>query len=98
MRATILVLVVLALSALAAFAQPRPAKTLDIYVIDVEGGTAVLFVTPSGESMLVDTGNGGDGAVRDAGGIMAAANDAGGKQIGHLIITHYHNDHIGGRS
>jgi competence protein ComEC len=29
---------------------------------------------------------------------MAAIKDAGVKQIDHLIITHYHNDHIGGLS
>src|SRR6516225_3956587 len=77
-------------------AQTRTAKTLDIYVVDVEGGNAVLFAAPSGESVLVDAGNGGDGAVRDAGRIMAAVRDAGVQQIEHLIITHYHNDHIGG--
>ncbi len=33
--------------------------TLDIYVVDVEGGNATLFVTPSGESLLIDTGNTG---------------------------------------
>ena len=98
MRTAILLLQVLVLSASTAVAQTRNSKTLDIYVIDVEGGNAVLFVAPSGESMLVDTGNGGDGAVRDAGRIMAAVNDAGVKQIDHLIITHYHNDHIGGLS
>src|SRR6185503_73352 len=38
-------------------AQTRAAKALDIYVVDVEGGNAQLWVTPSGESMLVDTGN-----------------------------------------
>ncbi len=40
------------------FGQTRAARTtLDIYVIDVEGGNAVLFVAPSGESLLMDTGN-----------------------------------------
>ena len=77
MRATILFLLAIILSASVAVAQSRTAKTLDIYVIDVEGGQAVLFVAPSGESVLVDTGNGGDGAVRDAGRIMAAVKDAG---------------------
>jgi competence protein ComEC len=81
-----------------AMAQTRTTNTLDIYVIDVEGGNAVLFAAPSGESVLVDTGNGGDGAVRDAGRIMAAVRDAGVQRIDHLIITHYHNDHIGGLS
>jgi hypothetical protein len=38
--------------------------TLDIYVIDVEGGNATLFVAPSGQSLLIDTGNGGAAARR----------------------------------
>jgi competence protein ComEC len=98
MRRTMVLLLGLVLSASLAVAQTKTPKALDIYVIDVEGGNAVLFVAPSGESMLVDTGNGGDGAVRDAGRVMAAIKDAGVKQIDHLIITHYHNDHIGGLS
>ena len=69
--------------------------TLDIYVVDVEGGNAVLFVTPAGESVLIDTGN-LDGATRDAARIMDAARDAGLTKIDHLIITHYHGDHLGG--
>jgi competence protein ComEC len=93
---TISFLLAAVVSASVAGAETR--KTLDIYVVDVEGGNAVLFAAPSGESVLVDTGNGGDGAVRDAGRIMAAVKDAGVQQIDHLIITHYHNDHIGGLS
>src|SRR5258705_3583321 len=37
-------------------AQQPPQKPLDIYFIDTEGGQATLFVSPSGQSMLVDTG------------------------------------------
>ena len=74
----------------------RQAKTLDIYVVDVEGGNASLFVSPSGESLLIDTGNGGMAAPRDAGRIVEAANDAGISQIDHLITTHWHGDHYGG--
>ena len=77
-------------------AQTRTAKPLDIYVIDVEGGNAQLWVPPSGESVLVDTGNGGAAAVRDADRIMAAVKDAGLTRIDHLITTHYHGDHVGG--
>jgi competence protein ComEC len=69
--------------------------TLDIYVIDVEGGNATLFVAPSGEAVLIDTGNGGAAAVRDAERIMAAAKDAALARIDHLITTHYHGDHFG---
>ena len=78
-----------------AAAQTR--TTLDIYVVDVEGGNATLFVAPSGESLLIDTGNVAPAAaVRDAGRIMAAARDAGLTQIDNLIITHWHGDHYGG--
>jgi len=69
--------------------------TLDIYLVDVEGGNATLFVAPSGESLLIDTGNGGAAAARDGDRIMAAAKDAGLTQIDHLITTHYHGDHYG---
>ena len=74
----------------------RQAKTLDIYVVDVEGGNASLFVSPSGESLLIDAGNGGTAAARDAGRIVEAAKDAGLNQIDHVIITHWHGDHYGG--
>jgi len=56
----------------------------------------VLFVAPSGESVLIDTGNPGAAAVRDADRILAAAQDAGITQIDHLITTHWHGDHFGG--
>ena len=78
-----------------AAAQDRSARTLDIYVVDVEGGNATLFVSPSRQSLLIDTGNGGPAAVRDADRIMAAIKDAGLTQIDHLITTHYHGDHFG---
>jgi competence protein ComEC len=78
-----------------AVAQTR--TTLDIYVIDVEGGNATLFVPPSGESVLIDTGNvAAEAAVRDAERIFAAVKDAGLRQIDHVITTHWHNDHFGG--
>jgi competence protein ComEC len=79
-----------------AAAQTRTTRTLDIYVVDVEGGNATLFVSPSGESMLIDSGNAGAGAVRDAERIMAATKDAGLTQVDHLITTHWHGDHYGG--
>jgi len=76
----------------AAIAQTS-AKTFDMYIVDTEGGHSVLFVSPTGESILEDTGNPG---TRDPDRIMEVINAAGVKQIDHLIITHYHVDHIGG--
>jgi len=86
----------LALSVAFPAAQTRAVKTLDIYIVDVEGGNATLLVSPSGESLLIDTGNAGAAAVRDAERIMAAVKDAGLVRIDHLITTHWHGDHFGG--
>src|SRR6059058_971794 len=81
----------------AALLSAQRARTLDIYVVDVEGGNATLFVSPTGESLLMDTGNAGAvAAPRDAGRIMEAVKDAGLTQIDNLIITHWHGDHFGG--
>lgn len=68
-------------------------RTLDVYFIDTEGGAATLLVTPRGESVLIDCGNPG---ARDADRIHKAAEQAGLKQIDHLIVTHWHTDHYGG--
>lgn len=71
------------------------AKSLQIYFIDVEGGQATLVVSPSGQSLLIDTGwPGYEG--RDADRIVAAAHQAGIKQLDYVLITHYHRDHVGG--
>lgn len=67
--------------------------TLDIHWVDVEGGAATLIVTPTGESVLIDTGNPGE---RDPGRINAAARAAGLDRIDHVVITHFHSDHFGG--
>ncbi len=71
------------------------AKTLTVFFIDVEGGQATLVVSPSGESLLVDTGWPGSQG-RDAERIMAAARQAGIQRIDYLLVTHYHMDHVGG--
>jgi beta-lactamase superfamily II metal-dependent hydrolase len=96
MRRSLRSLVVVTLLGVSALAQPRSGKALDIYVIDVEGGGATLYVAPSGESVLIDTGNGGAAGTRDVDRIMAAAKAAGLSRIDHLITTHWHGDHYGG--
>jgi competence protein ComEC len=72
-------------------AQPH---NLDMYWIDVEGGAATLIVSPSGESMLIDTGWAVGG--RDPKRLYAAAQQAGLKKIDYLVISHFHADHVGG--
>jgi competence protein ComEC len=79
--------------ALSAQVAAQHAATLDIYIADTEGGKAALFVSPSGETVLIDTGNPG---ARDMGRILAVLEAAGVKKIDHLISTHYHRDHVGG--
>ncbi len=83
--------------AAAAWASPSPeAKSeLQVYFVDVEGGQATLFVTPAGQSMLIDTGWPGNNG-RDADRIVAAAKKAGISKINYVLITHFHDDHVGG--
>jgi competence protein ComEC len=92
------------------FAQPQPPqqqKPLDIYFIDTEGGQATLLVSPSGQSMLVDTGFPGNqgaatpaeanapGITRDADRITAVLKQANVTVLDYVVITHYHGDHAG---
>ena len=86
-------LATLALLATAALAQTPAAKTFDMYFLDMEGGHSTLYITPTGQTILIDTGSAGD---RDHSRILAALKDAGVKELDYLVSTHYHGDHIGG--
>jgi competence protein ComEC len=70
-------------------------KPLQIYFIDVEGGQATLFVTLTGQSLLIDTGWPGNN-FRDADRIVATTKNAGISKLDYVLITHYHDDHVGG--
>src|ERR1700732_782618 len=86
---------------------PQQQKSLDIYFMDTEGGQATLFVSPSGQSMLVDTGFPGDqGAAttaeenasefsRVADRITAVLKQTNVTVLDYVVITHYHGDHAG---
>ena len=86
---------------------PQQQKSLDIYFMDTEGGQATLFVSPSGQSMLVDTGFPGNqgaattaeanapGITRDADRITAVLKQANVTVLDYVVITHYHGDHAG---
>jgi competence protein ComEC len=87
--------------------KPQGQKPLDIYFLDTEGGQATLFVSPSGQSMLVDTGFPGNqgmpqsGAAstppitRDADRITAVLKLANVTVLDYVVVTHYHGDHAG---
>ena len=76
-------------------AQTQPTDTLDIYWIDVEGGSATLIVTPQQQSILMDTGWDRPDD-RDAARVEAAMRDAGIDRIDYFIASHFHTDHTGG--
>jgi beta-lactamase superfamily II metal-dependent hydrolase len=80
--------------------QSASAKgALKVYFVDVEGGQSTLFVAPTGESLLVDTGSPdprNPAAPRDASRIAALCKLAGVTKIDNLVVTHYHSDHVGG--
>jgi competence protein ComEC len=92
---TVLCLCVFTVVLPSAWAETPAGRSLQIYFVDVEGGQATLVVSPSGESLLIDTGwPGYEG--RDADRILAAAHQAGITQLDYVLITHYHRDHVGG--
>ncbi len=85
-----LVSLVLAFAAFV-FAPAAAAQTLRIYHIDVEQGDATLVVSPSGNTLLVDSGKNHHGAR-----LKAAMDTAGVSRIDAFVCTHYHEDHCGG--
>ncbi len=88
--------IALALAAALGLAQAASAPALRIFVIDVEGGGATLVVSPSGRSLLIDSGSPGAAAERDSARIADAMRAAGLTKIDDLLTTHYDSDHVGG--
>jgi competence protein ComEC len=76
---------------------PSPDGTLQVTVMDVGQGDAILVTLPGGTTMLVDSG----GFTRsdfDVGGrvVAPAVRALGFLKIDVLAITHAHGDHLGG--
>jgi len=80
--------------AMAAFAAqgepPTVPDTADFYFVDIGFGNATLVVSPSGETMLLDTGT-----APTAARVLDTAGIAGVKRIDYMLLTHYHDDHFG---
>lgn len=94
MRKWALAVVVLLSVVSGTFADEKDGR-LDIYFVDVEGGAATVFITPSGESLLIDSGYPDNGG-RDRDRILRVLRDvAGKKELDHAAVTHWHLDHYG---
>jgi len=76
---------------LACWSSYSQAQDLRVYHIDVNQASATLFVTDTGESLLIDCGLSGG-----AEAVFATMQTAGISQIDRYITTHYHEDHYGG--
>jgi competence protein ComEC len=69
-----------------------PDGRLHVIVMDVGQGDGILVVTPTGRSMLVDAGPDPDQTLRQLGAAMPWWRRA----IDVLVLTHPHQDHVGG--
>jgi competence protein ComEC len=83
----------LLLCCLASGATLPASRTLEMWVIDTEGGKALLLVSPTRQSMLIDTGFPGNDD-RDTNRILEACRLAGVTKLDVLLTTHYDLDHV----
>ena len=78
------------------FSAIRAQETLDIYVLDTEGGESVLYVAPTGETLLFDTGGGTEASnARDFNRLQSLVQQLEIRVLDHVIISHNHRDHVG---
>lgn len=73
---------------------PNDSAPLLIYWIDVEGGAATLLIAPNGEVVVVDAGNPGERDAQRIADVLQGELQV--DAIDHMIVTHYHGDHVGG--
>ena len=76
----------------AASDEPDSNGELEIHHIDVGQADATLLIEPSGETMLIDSGDWRQGGSEVIDYLEAHDVD----RIDHLVATHAHADHIGG--
>ncbi|ADD07623.1 beta-lactamase domain protein (plasmid) [Natrialba magadii ATCC 43099] len=73
-------------------ASPDVDGELEIHHIDVGQADATLLIDPSGETMLIDSGDWRQGGTD----VIDYLEDEDVDRIDHLVATHAHADHIGG--
>ena len=72
----------------------EPDGTLSFHHIDVGQADATLIVTPTNETILIDTGDWRqDGSI-----VLEYLDQLNIDRIDHLVATHAHADHIGGHA
>jgi len=65
---------------------------LEVHHIDVGQGDATFIITPSGETILIDSGDWRQRGQQ----VVDYLDELGVERIDHLVATHGHADHIGG--
>ena len=86
------VLVVLTATLAAITVATLPDGRLHLTVMDVGQGDGILVVTPAGRSLLVDAGPDPDQTLRQLGAKMPWWR----RSIDVIVLTHPHQDHVGG--
>lgn len=71
----------------------QTTETTTVAVMDVGQGACVVVVAPDGTSMVVDTGGSGD-RIQEI--VIPYLREIGVTEIDYLVVTHPHQDHIGG--
>nr|WP_241966872.1 lamin tail domain-containing protein [Haloplanus aerogenes] len=71
-----------------------PSGTLEIHFINVDQSVSTLIIAPSGETMLIDTGDFND----DGEYVLQYLQRHDIRRIDHLVVSHNDADHIGGNA
>jgi competence protein ComEC len=69
--------------------EPHTDGLLQVHYIDVGQGDAILILTPDGKAALIDGGEARSGALQ-------YLRDQGVRKLDLVVVTHPHDDHIGG--
>ena len=89
-------LLLAAMLLLTVFAVSAEAQYLRIYYPDIEQGSSILVVSPSGSALLVDAGSGLNPTDDDIVGFIRDLEDQGiVSSLDYVVVSHYDEDHLG---